>query len=132
MSVNHTYYQKYQWGILGLGDGNYYRIDKQQVVLYSTGSYIQYPVITIMENNMKKYIYIHIYILVCITESLCYTAEIKQHCKSNSMKLKAYYQCLSFLPCRFQIILENLQHFHWYCWHWRPYLLTSYLLTFNN
>ena len=40
---------------------------------------------------MKKYIYIHIYILVCITESLCYTAEIRQHCKSNSMKLKAYY-----------------------------------------
>ena len=65
MSVNHTYYQKYQWGILGLGDGNYYRIDKQQVLLYSTGSCIQYPVIN---HNGKQYekIYIHTYIYLYV------------------------------------------------------------------
>ena len=37
-----------------------------KVLLYSTGNYIQYPVINIMETNMKKN----------ITESLCCTAEI--------------------------------------------------------
>ena len=41
-----------------------------KVLLDSTGNYIQYPVITIMEKNMKNSI--HIY----ITELLCCTAEI--------------------------------------------------------
>ena len=40
-----------------------------KVLLYSTGNYIQYPVIN---HNGKEYIYIYIY----ITESLCCTAEI--------------------------------------------------------
>ena len=38
-----------------------------KVLLYSTGNYIQYPVIN---HNRKEYIY------MCITESLCCTAEI--------------------------------------------------------
>ena len=54
-----------------------YRMDKQQVLLYSTGNYIQYPMIN---HNGKEYkkecIYIYIYIYICITESLFYTAEI--------------------------------------------------------
>ena len=31
-------------------------------LLYSTGNYIQYYVITYMENNLKKCIYSHIYL----------------------------------------------------------------------
>ena len=58
-----------------------YRMDKQHVLLYSTGKYIQYPVINHNGIEYKKeyiyiYIYIHTYIYVCITESLCCTAEI--------------------------------------------------------
>ena len=45
------------------------RINK--VLLYSTGNYIQYPVIF---QNGKEYEKEYIYI--CITESLCCTAEI--------------------------------------------------------
>ena len=50
--------------------------------LYSTRNYIQYPMITIMEKNMRKEhiythicIYTYIYIYMCITEALGYTAE---------------------------------------------------------
>ena len=41
-----------------------------KVQLYSTGSYIQYPVINHMEKNMEKNVY------VCITESFFCIAEI--------------------------------------------------------
>ena len=35
-----------------------YRMDKQQgPTVYSTGNYIQYPVINHMEKNMKKTVY---------------------------------------------------------------------------
>ena len=51
---------------LGLADENYYMYDGlNKVLLYSTGNYIQYPVIN---HNEKEYI--------CITESLCCTAEM--------------------------------------------------------
>ena len=30
-----------------------YRIDKQQVLMYSAGNYIQYPVINHMEENIR-------------------------------------------------------------------------------
>ena len=43
-----------------------------RVLLYSIAKYNQYPVILEMEKNMKKNIYIYVY----ITESLCSTAEI--------------------------------------------------------
>ena len=46
-----------------------YKWISNKVLLYSTGNYIQYPVIIIMERNMKKNVY------TCITESLCYKAE---------------------------------------------------------
>ena len=42
-----------------------------KVLLYSTGNYIQYPVIN---HNRKEYE--KEYVCVCITESLCCTAEI--------------------------------------------------------
>ena len=42
-----------------------------KVLLYSTGNYIQYPVIN---HNGKEYEKKNVY--VCITESLCCTAEI--------------------------------------------------------
>ena len=47
-----------------------------KVLLYSTEKYIQYP-ITIMENNMKKNIYIHTHTHTHThtPESLCCTAE---------------------------------------------------------
>ena len=44
------------------------RINK--VLLYSTENYIQYPMANHMEKNIKKNVYI------CMTGSLCYTAEI--------------------------------------------------------
>ena len=42
-----------------------------KVLLYSTGNYIQYRVINHMEKNIKKK-----NVSMCITESLCCTAEI--------------------------------------------------------
>ena len=50
-----------------------------KVLLYSTGKYIQYPMINHNGKEYKKeciYIYIYIYMYICITESLCCTAEI--------------------------------------------------------
>ena len=44
-----------------------------KVILYSTGSYIQYPVIN---HNGKEYEKEYIYIYIYITEILCCTAEI--------------------------------------------------------
>ena len=40
-----------------------YRMDKQQDPTYSTGKYIQHPVISHNGKNMKKNI--HIYIFMC-------------------------------------------------------------------
>ena len=42
-----------------------------KVLLYSTGNYIQYPMLNHNGKNMKKNI--------CLTESLCCTAEIKHN-----------------------------------------------------
>ena len=55
----------------------------KKVLLYSTGNYIQHPVIN---QNGKEYKNEKIYI--CITESLCCTAEINTHCKSTIRQLK--------------------------------------------
>ena len=44
-----------------------------KVLLYSTGNYIQYPVIN---HNGKEFGKECIYIYICITESLCCTVEI--------------------------------------------------------
>ena len=63
------------YGGVGLGIQGYqmqtitYRMDKKQVLLYNTRNYItQGTKIIHNEKACKKY--------VCITESLCYTAEI--------------------------------------------------------
>ena len=56
-------------GSLGLVDANYYiEWINNKVLLYSTGNYIQYPVIN---HNGKEYEKEYLY----ITESLCYKAE---------------------------------------------------------
>ena len=56
-------------GSQGLADTNYIWINNK-VLLYSTGNYIQYPVINYNGKEHEKQ-YIHL----CITESLCYIAE---------------------------------------------------------
>ena len=58
-------------GSLGLADANYYIVEciNNKVLLYSTGNYIQYPVIN---HNRKEYEKEYI----CITDSLCCAAEI--------------------------------------------------------
>ena len=47
-----------------------------KVLLYSTGHYIQYPVINHEKEQERERVYMHIYVCVCITESLCYTAVV--------------------------------------------------------
>ena len=47
-----------------------------KLLLYSTGNYIQNPMINHNGKEDKKRIYIYIYIYICITESLCCTAVI--------------------------------------------------------
>ena len=51
-----------------------------KVLLFSTGNYIQYPVINHNGKNMKKN--------VCITESLCYGAEINTTLQINYVSIK--------------------------------------------
>ena len=73
-----------QWGIGGGGGVDckfgvsrcklvYIGWIKNKVLLCSTGSYIQYPVIY---HNKKKYAKRNTYTFICITESLCCIAEI--------------------------------------------------------
>ena len=50
-----------------------YRMDNNKVLLYSTGNYIQYPVINHSGKECEKE-YIKT-INVCVFESLCYTPE---------------------------------------------------------
>ena len=57
-----------------------YRTDKQKVLRYSTGNYIQYPLIN---HNGKE----HEKDYICITQSLCHTAEIK-HSIVNQLYFK--------------------------------------------
>ena len=61
-----------------------YKIDKQQVLLYSTGNSIQYLVINHNgKDHEKEYIYIK-----CITESFCCTPETNTTFKSTVLQLK--------------------------------------------
>ena len=55
-----------------------YRMDKEQDPTYSSGKYIQYPVIS---HNGKEYEKEYTYL--CMTESLCYKAKFNQPCKST-------------------------------------------------
>ena len=59
-------------GSLGLADANYYIYiqDKQQGPTYSTGNYPQYPVTMHNGKEQNKNVYL------CMTESLCCTAEM--------------------------------------------------------
>ena len=58
---------------MGLAEANYIGWINNKVLLYSTGNYMQYSGTNHNGKNMKKNIYIHMY--VCITEPLCCTAE---------------------------------------------------------
>ena len=66
-----------------------------KVLQYSTGNYIQYPVIN---HNGKEYIYI-----ICITESLCCTAEINNIVNQLYINLK-----------KASIHIPNITHTHTY------------------
>ena len=59
-----------------------YRTDKQRVLWYSTGNYIQYPLIN---HNGKE----HEKDYICITQSLCRTAEF-----NHSIVNKLYFNNL--------------------------------------
>ena len=70
-----------------------------KVLLYSTENYIPYPMIN---HNGKEYKNVYI---ICIIESLCYTAEINcyncktilQHCKSAILHFSFFYKKTTFL-----------------------------------
>ena len=47
-----------------------------KVLLYSTGNHSQYPMINHNRKEYRKKECLYMYIYICITESLCYTAEI--------------------------------------------------------
>ena len=52
---------------LELVDANYYtQWINNEVLLYSTGSYIQYPVISHNRKNIKKNVYAYMYIHTCM------------------------------------------------------------------
>ena len=57
-----------------------------KLLLYSTGNYIQYPM---MSHNRKEYV------CVCITESLCCTAEIK-HNIVNQLHFTTFFKKLLY------------------------------------
>ena len=58
-----------KWEV-GVSRWSYYMLRINKVLLYSTENYIQYPMANHMEKNITKNVYI------CMTGSLCYTAEI--------------------------------------------------------
>ena len=58
-----------------------YKINNK-VLLCSTGNYIQFCDIAIMEKNIKKNVY------MCITESLCCTSEIRHNTELTVLQLK--------------------------------------------
>ena len=69
-----------------------------KVLLYSTGNYIQYPVIN---HNGKEYEKEYI----CITESLCCTAEIK-----HNIVNQLYFNKINFLKRSAQMSISLLEH----------------------
>jgi len=86
-----------------------------KVLLYSTGNYIQYPVINIKERNVKKNIYI------CITESLCCIAEINtlwiKYTSFKKISLARNLPTLFFQKPTLALIASLLFYFlfHWFC-----------------
>ena len=70
-------------GSSGLADANCcLEWINNKVLLYSTGNYIQYPVINHNGKNMNKNAYI------CVTESLCCRAEINTTLQINYTSVK--------------------------------------------
>ena len=82
-SRNEIYgYQREMWGEVinqDVGINTYTLLYIKQMtnkdLLYNTGNYTQYSVITYMGKNLKKNGYMYIYINLCITDSLCCTPE---------------------------------------------------------
>ena len=56
-----------------------------KVLLYRTRNYIQYPIIY---RNSKEYEKgcLNVYLYIYVTESLCYTEKLTQHCKSTILQ----------------------------------------------
>ena len=69
---------KWEFGV-SRGTVSYMGWINSKVLLYSIGNYIQYPVI----NHNGKYC-----ICINITELLCYTEKLRQHCKSKNTSIK--------------------------------------------
>ena len=59
-----------------------HRKGKQQVLLDSAEKYIHYPMINHSGQECKNNVCIYMCVCMCITEPLCYIAELTQHCKS--------------------------------------------------
>ena len=60
-----------------------------KVLLYSTGNYIQYPIINHNGKEYEKaYICMCMYVYIYITESLCYIAEINTILSLNYILIK--------------------------------------------
>ena len=69
------------------GVGRYKRFHLEWInktLTHSTGNYIQYPVISIMENNIKNNIYILQLSHFAVKQKLAL------HCKSNILQLKIW------------------------------------------
>ena len=69
------------------GVGRYKRFHLEWInktLTYSTGNYSQYPVISIMENNIKNNIYILQLSHFAVKQKLAL------HCKSNILQLKRW------------------------------------------
>ena len=78
-------------------DNNMYKIDKNRVLLYSTGNSTQY-LVTIYNVKDSEREYIHTHILKC----LCCTPETKptQYCKSTTLQLKKSVFAIPHFPSR--------------------------------
>ena len=60
-----------------------FEIDTQQCPLYNTGNYIQHLVISHMAKNMKKNIYIYLYL-----NPIAVHQKQRQHCKSTILQFE--------------------------------------------
>ena len=78
-------------GSVGLADENRHVWNGLTARSHSTGNYIQYSVINHNGKEYKNNAY------VCVTESVCWTAELIQHCRSTMLQFKKeqfFFWCL--------------------------------------
>ena len=80
-----------------------------KVLLYSTGNYMKYPVISHNGKEYEKNIY--------ITESLAIHQKLTQHCKSTVLQLKKNHYVLHSVHCCQSLGMHTYTHFsmYYYC-----------------